>query len=166
MSSISETVMEYLWFSSSATSYDGNSWSKIAIQLHLSVGCEMVGMIIKKSLSGAEQYLLEEMVGLNHAELLISLLRICMQGHQECTQSALSRYKNDLDTVPDSSGLLQESSGQFSCPASIGARWHGVFFRYRVLFNAGLMSLNVLKEEQLSHTLLYVEGKNVKAAFS
>lgn len=42
----------------------------------------------------------------------------------------------------------------------------GFFFRYRVLFNADLMSLNVLKEEQLSHTLLYVEGKNVKAAFS
>lgn len=42
----------------------------------------------------------------------------------------------------------------------------GVFFRYMVLLNADLMSLNVLKEEQLSHTLLYVKGKNVKAAFS
>lgn len=42
----------------------------------------------------------------------------------------------------------------------------GFFLRYRILFNIDLMSLSELKEEHSSHTLLYVECKNVKAIFS
>lgn len=42
--------MEYFWVSPSATSYEDSSWSKIAIELHLSICYEMVGMIIKMTI--------------------------------------------------------------------------------------------------------------------
>lgn len=71
-----------------------------------------------------------------------------------------------LGAALDSSGLLQEISGQFSNPALLLDNIGWVFFGYSALFNPDLKPLNGLKEQLLNHILLYGECKTVKVVLS